>query len=232
MLSKWSQMIEICYLGLCLWSLEDLAGFRSGCRPNCNQGKCWKPHIFRLAYLISFNLSLLFLKNAPWISEEQELFRKKEGEPFLGLLRLPVYSLSAVDKAILKRKPCAQKCPTLCNPMDCSPPGSSVRGIFQARILEWVAIFSSGALLNPMIKPTSPALQDSLPLSHQGSSLRESWRMPWMFPSSVALCVGDTGRTEEEKRWKMLGKRFDYFLFAYSETQTKLYLLAETILYL
>ena len=36
-----------------------------------------------------------------------------------------------------------QLCPTLCNPMDCSPPGSSVHGIFQARILEWVAIFFS-----------------------------------------------------------------------------------------
>ena len=31
-------------------------------------------------------------------------------------------------------------CPTLCNPMDCSLPGSSVHGIFQARTLEWVAI--------------------------------------------------------------------------------------------
>ena len=34
----------------------------------------------------------------------------------------------------------AQLCPTLWDPMDCSLPGSSVRGIFQARILEWVAI--------------------------------------------------------------------------------------------
>ena len=34
----------------------------------------------------------------------------------------------------------AQSCPTLCNPRDCSPPGSSVHGIFQARTLEWVAI--------------------------------------------------------------------------------------------
>ena len=39
-----------------------------------------------------------------------------------------------------------QSCPTLCNPMDCSPPGSSVYGILQARILEWVAIsFSRGS---------------------------------------------------------------------------------------
>ena len=35
----------------------------------------------------------------------------------------------------------AQSCPTLCHPMDYSPPGSSVRGIFQARILEWVGHF-------------------------------------------------------------------------------------------
>ena len=35
---------------------------------------------------------------------------------------------------------CAQSCPTLCEPMDCSPTGSSVHGIFQARILEWVSI--------------------------------------------------------------------------------------------
>ena len=40
----------------------------------------------------------------------------------------------------------AQSCPTLCNPMDCSLPGFSVHGLFQARILEWVAIsFSRGS---------------------------------------------------------------------------------------
>ena len=40
----------------------------------------------------------------------------------------------------------AQSCPTLCEPLDCSPPGSSVHGISQARILEWVAIaFSRGS---------------------------------------------------------------------------------------
>ena len=35
----------------------------------------------------------------------------------------------------------AQSFPTLCNPMDCGSPGSSVHGILQARILEWVAVF-------------------------------------------------------------------------------------------
>ena len=40
----------------------------------------------------------------------------------------------------------AQSCPTLCDPMDYSPPGSSVHGILQARILEWVAVpFSRGS---------------------------------------------------------------------------------------
>ena len=38
-----------------------------------------------------------------------------------------------------------QSCPTLCDPIDCSPPGSPVPGILQARILEWVAISFSNA---------------------------------------------------------------------------------------
>ena len=37
----------------------------------------------------------------------------------------------------------AQSCPTLCDPVDCSLPGSSFHGIFQAKLLEWVAIFFS-----------------------------------------------------------------------------------------
>ena len=59
----------------------------------------------------------------------------------------------------------AQLCPTLCNSMNCSPPGSSVPGILQARILEQVAIPSPGDLSDPGIEPGSPVLQaDSLPL--------------------------------------------------------------------
>ena len=53
----------------------------------------------------------------------------------------------------------AQSCPTLCSPVDCSPPGSSVHGILQARILEWVAIFFLGDLPNPGVETGSPALQ-------------------------------------------------------------------------
>ena len=53
--------------------------------------------------------------------------------------------------------------------MDCSPPGSSVRGILQERILEWVAIPFSQGFPNPGIKPRSPTLQaDSLPSEPPG----------------------------------------------------------------
>ena len=50
-----------------------------------------------------------------------------------------------------------QSHPALCDPMDCSLPGSSDHGVFQARILEWVAIHSPGDLPNPGIEPASPA---------------------------------------------------------------------------
>ena len=53
-----------------------------------------------------------------------------------GLSAQPLYVCALVD----------QSCPTLWDPMDCGSPGSSVHGILQARILEWVAIpFSGGS---------------------------------------------------------------------------------------
>ena len=58
---------------------------------------------------------------------------------------------------------------TLCDPMDCNPPGSSVHGILQARILEWVTIPFCMDLPNPGIEPMSLALQeDSLPSEAPG----------------------------------------------------------------
>ena len=44
----------------------------------------------------------------------------------------------------------AQSCPTLRDPMDCSLPGSSAHGIFQARMLEWVAVAFSRRLLEDL----------------------------------------------------------------------------------
>ena len=50
--------------------------------------------------------------------------------------------LKATDFPHMHAKLLLQSCPTLCDSMDCSPPGSSVHGILQARVLEWVAISS------------------------------------------------------------------------------------------
>ena len=59
--------------------------------------------------------------------------------------------------------------------MDCSLPGSSVHGIFQARVLEWVAFPFSKGSSNPGTEPRSPALQvDSLPAEPQGKTLLTS----------------------------------------------------------
>ena len=55
-------------------------------------------------------------------------------------------SLSLLLRNIEKEREVAQSCLTFCDPMDCSPPGSSVHGIFQVRILKQVAIsFSTGS---------------------------------------------------------------------------------------
>ena len=63
----------------------------------------------------------------------------------------------------------AKSCLTLCNSMDCSPPGFSVHGILQVRIWSGLPFPCSGHLSDPGIKPASPALAaDSLPLSHLG----------------------------------------------------------------
>ena len=70
---------------------------------------------------------------------------------YTGPVYQPGRRISDLDKNFLnslttikyEKREIAQLCPTLCDTMDCSPPGSSVHGIFQPRILEWVAISSS-----------------------------------------------------------------------------------------
>ena len=75
----------------------------------------------------------------------------------------------------------APSCPTLSDPMDCSPPGSSVHGIFQARVLEWVAIAFSCSTPNKRrkavvkIKVNFKYLSRKLPLGKCCESSRRSW---------------------------------------------------------
>ena len=82
-----------------------------------------------------------------------------------------------------------QSCPTLCDPMDCSPPGSSAHGILQARILEWVAVsfssvnFSSSNLFAKLCPTlaTPQTIACHVPLS-MAFSRQEHWS-GWPFPS-------------------------------------------------
>ena len=89
-----------------------------------------------------------------------------------------------------------QSCPTLCNPVDCSPSGCSVHGIFQARILEWVAISFSRGSSRPRdqtcISCLLPWQAGSLPLAPPGKSFVSSgdFRNPW-------ASEGWLGETEE-----------------------------------
>ena len=75
-----------------------------------------------------------------------------------------------------KESEVAQSCPTLCSSMDCTLPDSSVHGIFQARVLEWVAIFFfQGIFSTQGSKSGLPHCRQTLYcLSHQGSQ-KESW---------------------------------------------------------
>ena len=74
----------------------------------------------------------------------------------------------------------APSCPTLCDPMDYSPQGSSVHGIFQARYGSGLLFPSPGDLPNPAAELASPALQaDSLPLSR--------WGAPWTIAVASKL---------------------------------------------
>ena len=67
-----------------------------------------------------------------------------------------------------------QSCPTLCNPMDGSLPGSSVHGIFQARVLEWTAIaFSRGSSRPRDQTQVSLIVTDALSLEPPGKHCRE-----------------------------------------------------------
>ena len=64
-------------------------------------------------------------------------------QTFVGKVMSLLFNvLSAAATAAAKS---LQSCPTLCDPIDCSPPGSAIPGILQARTLEWVAISFSNA---------------------------------------------------------------------------------------
>ena len=88
---------------------------------------------------------------------------------------------------------CTQSCLALCNPMDCGPPGSSVHGTFQARILEWVAISYSRGSSQPRDRTHLLHRQvDSLPLSHLGSPTYQTLNSLSLTHSLLSLSLTHT----------------------------------------
>ena len=98
-------------------------------------------------------------------------------------LLLPWSPVSLLFLFLVECVSVAQSCLTLCDPMDCSPPDSSVHGILQARILEWVAIISSRVSSQPRLGSQDQGLNPGLlhcrqilyHLSHQGSPSLRNW---------------------------------------------------------
>ena len=107
-----------------------------------------------LIYPISFSITFIRKINLP--SSFPSSFYPSSLSPFIPSWQKKY--LKGKGKVLV-----AQSCPALCDPTDWILPGSSVHGILQARILEWVTIPFPGYLLDPGIKPSSPTMQaDSL----------------------------------------------------------------------
>ena len=85
------------------------------------------------------------------------------------LPKLELRPVSLMSPALAGAAKSLQSCPTLCNPIDCSPPGSSVSGILQARTLEWVAISFSNACMHAKSLRSCPTLCDPMDGSPPGS---------------------------------------------------------------
>ena len=85
------------------------------------------------------------------IKDDTNRWRKKNHGSSSWIRRINIVKMSILSKAIYKFNAAAaaakllQSCPTLCDPIDSSPPGCPIPGILQARTIEWVAISFSNA---------------------------------------------------------------------------------------
>ena len=125
----------------------------------------------------------------------------------------------------------AQSCPTLSDPTDCSPPGSSIHGIFQARVLEWVVIAFSVTGTEDVLKLEVPPLKhvqgkyvtlsldwvarrsilwkylSKKNIPDRGNSKCKDWggNMPHLFKQVRTSVVG-AGVSKMGEKWKMTRK--------------------------
>ena len=94
-----------------------------------------------------------------------------------------------------------------CNPTDCSLPGSSVHGISQVRILEWVPFPFPGHLSDPGIEPTSPALTGGF--SHQGSPRKKHrWTQNTCCNRSFALNIENKTQKHHSSKPSFLPRQY------------------------
>ena len=104
---------------------------------------------------------------APSNRENREVFKKKKTNFYQALNISFQLGRASSDHCLI-----AKSCPTFCDPVDCSPPGSSVHGISQARVLEWGAISLSRESSQPRDRTHISCISRwiPLPLSHLGST--------------------------------------------------------------
>jgi len=105
-----------------------------------------------------------------------------------------VFTAAFITAKIESESEVTQLCTTLCDPMDCSLPGSSIYGIFQARVLGWVAISFSRDLPDPGLNPgLLHCRQMLLPSEPQGKSkcpsLMNKYRKNVIYPHNVILYI-------------------------------------------
>ena len=109
----------------------------------------WKPGQILKKWITRGFWIITLLASGQWVLSCRANSKELKGDKWLfstfkSCKMQRIRDLSTITLVV--KSEIAQSCPTLCDPMDCGLPGSSVHGIFQARILEWVAIsFSRGS---------------------------------------------------------------------------------------
>ena len=173
-------------------------------------------------------------KSHSWAYPEKTLIWKDTCTPmFMSLFTIAKIwkqtKCPNIFSEILKWHEVAQLCRTLCNPTDCNPPGSSIHGIFQAWILEWLPFPSPGDLPDPGMEPGSPTLQADaftiwatreVPLNH-----KKEW-MPfgtiWMDLKIIILSEGSQTEKKNIVRYHLYVECKIWYKWNYSQNRNRL----------
>ena len=104
---------------------------------------CFLLFVFPCKVCISASLTVIYIgvKKSPILGFPLKSFNHRTDHVLIDLcFEWQILNGIKLDIAAAAAAKSLQSCPTLSDPMDCSPPGSSVHGVFQARVLEWGAI--------------------------------------------------------------------------------------------